>query len=114
MDRERDHGGLYEPRVFRVRETNQFAMRAGVECDGVVFRQCSGDVDRHAVVITSYSIHYTKLYEAQTAHIPGNEMAKCVIIKIDGKMAMTVLPASYQVDFGLLREAIGADRNNFV
>ncbi len=68
-------------------------------------------LDREGVKYVSilHSAAYTAQEVAQTAHIPGNEMAKCVIIKIDGKMAMTVLPASYQVDFGLLREAIGAD-----
>jgi Ala-tRNA(Pro) deacylase len=31
-----------------------------------------------------------------------------VIVKIDGRMAMAVLPASYRVDFDLLKEAAGA------
>ena len=35
-------------------------------------------------------------------------MAKTVIIKIDGKMAMAVLPASYRVDFDLLKKVTGA------
>jgi Ala-tRNA(Pro) deacylase len=35
-------------------------------------------------------------------------MAKTVIIKVDGKMAMAVLPAPHKVDFKLLKEAIGA------
>jgi Ala-tRNA(Pro) deacylase len=30
-----------------------------------------------------------------------------VIIKIDGKMAMAVLPASYRIDFDELKQAIG-------
>lgn len=68
-------------------------------------------LDREGVKYVSilHSAAYTAQEVAQTAHIPGDEMAKCVMIKIDGKMAMAVLPASYQVDFGLLREAIGAD-----
>ena len=37
-------------------------------------------------------------------------MAKTVMVKLDGKMAMAVLPASYQVDFGLLKKATGAKK----
>ncbi len=45
---------------------------------------------------------------AASVHIPGKELAKTVMVKIDGKMAMAVLPASYQVDFNLLRDFSGA------
>lgn len=45
---------------------------------------------------------------AEAAHIPDKEMAKTVIVRIDGEMAMVVLPASMKVDFGRLLEATGA------
>jgi Ala-tRNA(Pro) deacylase len=45
---------------------------------------------------------------AASAHIPGKELAKTVMVKIDGKMAMAVLPASYRIDFDLLQGATGA------
>ncbi|HXW96757.1 MAG TPA: YbaK/EbsC family protein [Gemmatimonadales bacterium] len=45
---------------------------------------------------------------AAAAHIPGKEMAKTVMVKIDGEMAMLVLPASMKVDFGRLLDATGA------
>jgi Ala-tRNA(Pro) deacylase len=35
-------------------------------------------------------------------------LAKTVIVKLDGKMVMAVLPASYQVDLQLLKMAAGA------
>ena len=58
------------------------------------------------------SITHSKAFTAQkvaaSAHIPGKELAKTVIVKIDGKMAMAVLPASYRVDFDLLKGALGA------
>ncbi|MCK4330181.1 YbaK/EbsC family protein [candidate division WOR-3 bacterium] len=58
------------------------------------------------------SISHSKAYTAQeiavSAHIPGKELAKIVMIKVDGKMAMAVLPASYKVDFELLKKASGA------
>jgi Ala-tRNA(Pro) deacylase len=59
------------------------------------------------------SIAHSKAYTAQeiaaTTHIPGKEVAKTVMVKLDGKMAMAVLPASYKVDFHLLKKASGAN-----
>lgn len=56
----------------------------------------------------SHSPAYTAQEIAASAHIPGKELAKTVIVKLDNKMAMAVLPASHKVDFGLLRQATGA------
>ncbi len=60
------------------------------------------------------TIHHSPSYTAQeiaaSAHIPGKELAKTVMVKIDGEMAMAVLPASYRVDLELLREAAGAGK----
>jgi Ala-tRNA(Pro) deacylase len=66
-------------------------------------------LDSHDVryLLISHSPAYTAAEIAASAHIPGKELAKTVIVKIDGKMAMMVLPASYKVDFDLLREATG-------
>ena len=49
---------------------------------------------------------FTTAEIAAMAHIPGKELAKTVIIKIDGKMAMTVLPASFRIDFDELKKAL--------
>ncbi len=56
-----------------------------------------------------HSTAYTTQEIAASAHIPGKNVAKTVIIDIDGKMAMAVLPASYKIDFNLLKKSIGAD-----
>ena len=62
-------------------------------------------------------IHYVSLphdpaFTAQgiaaTAHVSGNELAKTVMVKLDGRMAMAVLPAPRKVNFDRLREAAGA------
>ncbi len=45
---------------------------------------------------------------AASAHLSGNAMAKTVIVKVDGKLAMAVLPAPLHVDLDQLRSAIGA------
>ncbi len=56
---------------------------------------------KHATVYTAQEI-------AAATHIPGRELAKTVMIKADGRLIMTVLPASQRVDLLLLKEAIGA------
>ncbi|HNY51377.1 MAG TPA: YbaK/EbsC family protein [Smithella sp.] len=61
-------------------------------------------------VIITHSPAYTAQQIAQSAHIPGKELAKTVITIIDGKMAMAVLPASYAVDFDYFRKEIGAKK----
>ena len=58
----------------------------------------------------SHSRAYTAQEVAASAHIPGIELAKSVIIKIDGTFAMAVLPASEKVDMETLRRAMDADR----
>jgi Ala-tRNA(Pro) deacylase len=60
-------------------------------------------------VTISHSRAFTAQEIAASAHIPGRELAKSVIVKIAGKMAMVVLPASYKVDFDLLRDIAGSD-----
>jgi len=60
------------------------------------------------------TISHSRAFTAQTiaanAHISGKEFAKSVIIVMDGKMVMAVLPASYRVDFPQLRIALGAKK----
>jgi len=61
-------------------------------------------------VTISHSKAYTAQEVAARAHVKGVELAKTVVVKIDGKMAMAVLPASFRMDFNLLREAAGGAR----
>jgi Ala-tRNA(Pro) deacylase len=61
-------------------------------------------------VTISHSTAYTANEIAASAHIPGKELAKTVMVKIDGKMTMAVLPASYKVDFDLLQKVTGASK----
>lgn len=60
-------------------------------------------------IVISHSIAYTAQGIAALAHIPGKELAKTVIVKLDGKLAMAVLPASRQVDLPSLRAAANAE-----
>ncbi len=68
-------------------------------------------LDNHHVkyVTIKHSSAYTAQEVAASAHIPGKELAKTVMVKVDGAIAMAVLPASHKVDFDLLKEAAGAD-----
>ena len=68
-------------------------------------------LDQHEVeyVTISHSPAYTAQRIAEVAHIPGRELAKTVIVKIDDRFAMAVLPASRRVDLRHLQEALGAD-----
>ncbi len=55
--------------------------------------------------IIQHSTAYTASEVAEVTHISGKEIAKTVIVNLDGKKVMVALPASYQIDFDLLREA---------
>ncbi len=68
------------------------------------------DKNKVRYVTISHSEAFTAQQVAASAHIPGQELAKTVMVKVDGKMAMAVLPASYQVDFSLLKETTGTDK----
>jgi Ala-tRNA(Pro) deacylase len=56
----------------------------------------------------SHSPAYTASEIAQSAHIPGRELAKVVMVALDGRMAMAVIPAHRKVNLSLLREAARA------
>jgi Ala-tRNA(Pro) deacylase len=67
-------------------------------------------LDSHGVryVTITHSKAFTAQEIAASAHVPGKELAKTVIVKLDGEMAMVVLTASQQVDFDVLKDAAGA------
>ena len=67
------------------------------------------DTNKIKYVIIQHSPAYTAQEIAATAHISGKELAKTVMIKVDGKLAMAVLPASYKISFDQLKEALDVD-----
>ena len=69
-------------------------------------------LDGHNIkyVTMSHSLAYTAQEIAASAHIAGKELAKTVMVKIDDKMAMAVLPGSYKVSFDLLKKAAAASK----
>jgi Ala-tRNA(Pro) deacylase len=84
----------------------------GVEEVNMPAKQLKEFLDSHKVkyVITTHSTAYTAQEIASLAHIRGEEFAKTVIVRIDGGMAMAVLPASYHVDLPLLKAAAKGSR----
>jgi Ala-tRNA(Pro) deacylase len=67
------------------------------------------DENQVKYVTISHSAAYTAQEIAASAHVSGYELAKTVMIKIDGKMAMAVLQGAFKVDMKHLREITGAE-----
>lgn len=65
------------------------------------------DEKRVKYVATSHSPAYTAQEIAALAHVPGKDMAKTVIVSLDDRLAMVVLPASKRVSFDELRHVVG-------
>lgn len=65
------------------------------------------DENRVKYVTISHSNAYTSQEIAASAHISGRELAKTVMVYLNGKMAMAILPATNQIDFDLLKKIPG-------
>ena len=53
---------------------------------------------------------YTAPQVAQAAHVPGRAFAKSVMVNVDGKIWMAVLPSTGRVDVQRLRNCLGAKK----
>jgi Ala-tRNA(Pro) deacylase len=69
-------------------------------------------LDEHQVryVTMGHSPAYTAQEIAAATHIPGRALAKTVMVKVDGRMTMVVLPASDKIDLQLLKKLLGASK----
>ena len=65
------------------------------------------DNDVHFETIP-HSQAFTAQEIAAVAHVPGKELAKTVMVKLDGELAMAVLPATDQVSTERLKDVTGA------
>ena len=68
------------------------------------------DANRVRYVAIQHSPAFTAQEIAASAHIPGRELAKTVMVKLDDRLAMAVLPATKKLDTELLERASGARR----
>lgn len=66
------------------------------------------DEQKVKYVILQHSPAYTAQEVAAAVHVPGRHFAKCVMVKIDGRLALAVLPATDQVDLDRLAKSVGA------
>jgi Ala-tRNA(Pro) deacylase len=66
-------------------------------------------LDREGVKYVSirHSLAYTAQEIAASAHIPGTELAKTVVVRLGGRTVLAVLPASRWVDFAALNSHAG-------
>ena len=71
------------------------------------------DKEKIKYVSIVHSTAYTAQEVAASAHITGKELAKTVIVELDGKVAMAVLPANRKIVLQDLREVTGSDEVKF-
>lgn len=67
------------------------------------------DKNRIKYLVISHSVAYTAQGIAALTHTPGKELAKTVILSIDGRLAMAVVPASFRIDLLRLRKHLRAE-----
>lgn len=71
------------------------------------------DGEKIKYVSIKHSEAFTAQEVAESAHISGSTLAKTIIVFIDDRMAMVVLPANRKIVLSDLREATGAARVTF-
>src|SRR5690606_18367253 len=65
-------------------------------------------LDRHGIryVTIKHSPAFTAQEVAASAHVSGRDFAKTVIVMMDGRMAMVVLPAGRRIDLADLQDLL--------
>lgn len=74
-----------------------------------ILHQLQEYLDAHKIKyqVLTHSTAYTAQDVAQAQHIPGQHVAKVVMVKKEnGRAVMLVLPASHKVNFSRLREVL--------
>ncbi|CAN5348161.1 YbaK/EbsC family protein [soil metagenome] len=66
------------------------------------------DGNKVKYVIVKHSPAFAAQDVAASAHVPARTFAKTIAVKLHGQLALAVVPATRQVDIGLLRMASGA------
>lgn len=63
---------------------------------------------REEVPYTTIAHEYTRdsAHSAQAAHVPGDRLAKCVVLEDDNGYLMAVIPATHKVDLGALHQLL--------
>jgi len=69
-------------------------------------------LDKNAIQysVISHSPAFTAQGIAALVHVPGQELAKSVVVKLDGELALAVLPASFRIDLTSLEKETNSRR----
>ncbi len=59
---------------------------------------------------TTHPEAFTAQQAAQAAHVPGRAFAKSVLVNVDGKICMAVVPATERVDLARLQKCLDAKK----
>lgn len=59
---------------------------------------------------TTHPEAFTARQSAQAAHVSGRAFAKSVLVNVDGKICMAVVPATERVDLGGLQKCLAAKK----
>ncbi len=66
------------------------------------------DGSKARYVLLIHSPAFSAQEVAESVHLPGRFIAKTVIIKVDGRLAMAVVPATTDLNLRALRDQLGA------
>jgi Ala-tRNA(Pro) deacylase len=78
----------------------------------MILKKLRDYLDAHRVkyVFIHHSPAFTAQEVAASVHVPGREMIKTVMVKIDERMTMIAVPASSHVDLNRLRELLNVNK----
>lgn len=68
------------------------------------------DKNKVKYAVIQHSAAFTATEIAASAHVPGREMAKSVMVKIEGMFAIVVLPSPHRVSLEELQRIVGTER----
>jgi Ala-tRNA(Pro) deacylase len=66
------------------------------------------DVAHVDYIVRGHRPAFSSSRVAEAAHVPGRDLAKVVIVWMDNRLVMTVLPSTQHIDLEHLRELAGA------
>jgi len=58
--------------------------------------------------VHTHPLAYTAQEIAEKQHVPGKDLAKVVMLEVDDRLVMSVLPGTRKVDLNTVKESLGA------
>ncbi len=74
----------------------------------VILKRLQSYLDSHKIPyqVVNHSLAYTAREAANSLHVPADTFAKVVVVKVDSRYVMAVLPANWKVDFRRLIDVL--------